>query len=45
MARQTYSGIVRAHRIILCALMLILCDPARVLAAPSQTGQVAYELH
>ena len=45
MARQTYSGIVRTRQVFLSTLFLILCDPARVLAAPLQTGPVAYELH
>jgi predicted metalloprotease with PDZ domain len=44
-ARQTYSGIVRAPQVILYALLLILCGAARVIAAPPQAGRVAYELH
>jgi len=43
-ARQTYSEIVRARQVFLSALLLILCDPARVIAAPSQVGRVAYEV-
>jgi predicted metalloprotease with PDZ domain len=44
-AHQTYPGIVRTLQLFLSTLLLIHCDPARVLAAPSQTGPVAYELH
>jgi hypothetical protein len=40
--RQTYPGIVRMRQVLLSALLLILCDPARALA---QVSQVAYELH
>jgi predicted metalloprotease with PDZ domain len=43
-ARQNHSGIARQIQIILCALLLILCDPPRLCAAPSQAATVAYEL-
>jgi predicted metalloprotease with PDZ domain len=36
---------VRPRQIFLDALLLILCDPARVVAAPAQTNRVVYELH
>jgi predicted metalloprotease with PDZ domain len=43
-ARQPHSRIKRAYQILLSALLLILCDPARVLAGPSPSGLIAYEL-
>jgi predicted metalloprotease with PDZ domain len=43
-ARQTYPGIVRQRQVLLSTLLLILCDPARVLAVSSQADRVAYEL-
>jgi predicted metalloprotease with PDZ domain len=43
--RQTYPGSVRTRQVLLSTLLLIVCDPARVLAASSQASQVAYELH
>ncbi|MGA2534798.1 MAG: hypothetical protein ABSF53_02195 [Terracidiphilus sp.] len=45
MARQTSPGIVRTPHVILFTLLLILRDPARVLAASAEASQVAYELH
>jgi predicted metalloprotease with PDZ domain len=45
MARQNHSGIVSPIRILLYSFLLILCDPTKVCAAPSQAGRVAYELH
>jgi len=45
MSRQNYSGIVPPIRVLLYALLLMLCDPARVCAALSQVGRVDYELH
>ena len=44
MARQNHSGIVRPIQVLLSAFLLILCDPAKVCAAPSRAGSVAYEL-
>jgi predicted metalloprotease with PDZ domain len=43
-ASQTHPGIVRTRQALFFALLLILCDPARTLAA-SPVSQVAYELH
>jgi predicted metalloprotease with PDZ domain len=43
-ARQTYPGIVRTRQVFLSAFLLILCGPMSVVAASSQTSQVAYEL-
>jgi hypothetical protein len=43
-ARQHQSGIVRSPQIFLAAVLLILCDPAKTQAAPSQAGRVAYQL-
>jgi predicted metalloprotease with PDZ domain len=45
MARQNHSGIVPPIRALLYVFLLILCDPAKVCAAPSQAGRVVYELH
>ena len=44
MASQHQSGIVRSTQILLAAVLLILCDPAKGYAAPSQAGRVAYQL-
>ena len=44
MARQHQSGIVRSTHILLAAVLLILCGPAKTLAAPPQAGRVAYQL-
>jgi len=44
-ARQAYSGLVRARQVFLCALLLMLCNPARVHADPPQAARVAYELY
>jgi predicted metalloprotease with PDZ domain len=45
MARQNDSGIVPPIRVLLYALLLMLCNPVTVCAAWSQAGRVAYELH
>ena len=39
-----YSGIPRQIQILLCALLLILCHPAKACPAPSRATRVAYEL-
>jgi predicted metalloprotease with PDZ domain len=44
-ARLNHAGIVRPIEVLLSALLLILCDPAKVYGgAPAQFGRVAYEL-
>jgi predicted metalloprotease with PDZ domain len=45
MARQNHSGIARPIHVLLSVFLLIHCDPAKVCAASSQAGHVAYELH
>jgi predicted metalloprotease with PDZ domain len=45
MARQNRSRILPPIQVLLSAFLLLLCDPAKVCAAPSQVGRVAYELH
>jgi len=43
-ARKTYPGLVLTHQAFLSVLLLILCDPAKALAAQTEASQVAYEL-
>jgi len=44
MARQNHSGIVRRIQVLLSAFLLLYCELAKLCAAPSQGGPVAYEL-
>ena len=44
MVRQHHFLIVPLIQVLLSTSLLILCDPAKLCAAPSQSGRLAYEL-